>query len=530
MPKPKKSKARASRSAKPFNKSGQFQSSALVPASAPVVPPWKLASEEITIIKNSIAKGASDTELAYCLKVAERYKLDPFKRQMWFVSRWDKNADNGRGGTGANVWTPQIGIDGLLFIANRDHRSDFGSVSLPEFGPMIEGHPEWAIIKVWKKGEPEPTVAQAWWDEYAPADLTKAPFWRKMPRRMLSKCATALALRQAYPDLGGMHIPEEMERMSDDVTPGGRQIVQPDHSYEEAKAAQKQIADSKIAEHEAKKASEGVPGAAWKQEEERKADTPPKANIPPKQAPIDVQPTHTVTSDLPDSESKGQIEVDWTADRNSPIVRGDIANVMPVMEKYCKMTWGADSWWHCAITDVETIRQMCEQFSYKFVQILPNDPEPEKRKRTSSAKKEPAENKPQSAGGASTAGGNPAAPKVAQEPTLVTGTIEQCTEKMTRGSPATEKSKGRPSSPYLSILVLTADRKKTFMSVFDHDMFKFIQPATGKNVLCQLFVKVSGDYCNVVGLKSIGSQQFEDGKVPVIQRSEQQAGGRTLFP
>jgi phage recombination protein Bet len=195
---------------------------------------WLLNENEVAIVKNSIAKGASDQELHFCLTVARRYRLDPFRQQIWFVKRWDKNADNGKGGTGGFVWTPQVGINGLLFAAARDHKADFGSVALPEYGPMftVEGQgklkaPEWVRVKVWKKGEAIPTEAEAWWSEYAPADLSKAPFWRNMPRRMLAKCAIALAVRQAYPDLGGLYIPEEMDRMGDDYTPSGRQIVDP---------------------------------------------------------------------------------------------------------------------------------------------------------------------------------------------------------------------------------------------------------------------------------------------------------------
>lgn len=210
---------------------------AIVQVNAAPAAPWLLNTEEVTIVKNNICKGASDQELAFCLTVARRYKLDPFRQQIWFVSRWDKNADNGKNGKGANVWTPQVGINGLLFAAARDHKPVFGSVSLPEFGPMVSVSseyknlkaPEWARVKVWKKGESEPTEAEAWWEEYAPADLTKAPFWRKMPRRMLGKCATALAIRQAYPDLGGLYIPEEMERMGEDVTETGRRIIEEGH-------------------------------------------------------------------------------------------------------------------------------------------------------------------------------------------------------------------------------------------------------------------------------------------------------------
>jgi len=181
--------------------------------------------EEVTILKNSIAKGASDEELKFCLTVARRYKLDPFKQQIWFVKRWDSSAENGAGGTGAYVWTPQVGINGLLFAAARDHREEFGSISKPQYGEEVKGAPVWASVKITKKNG-SVTEAEARWSEYAPADLGKAPFWRKMPYRMLGKCATALAVREAYPDLGGLYILEEMEKINEEYTKEGRRIIE----------------------------------------------------------------------------------------------------------------------------------------------------------------------------------------------------------------------------------------------------------------------------------------------------------------
>jgi hypothetical protein len=214
--------------------------------------PWLLTQDEITLIKNNVAKGASDEELKFLLTVARRYRLDPFKQQIWFVQRWDKNADDGKGGKGAKVWTPQVGVNGLLFAAGRDHKGDLGSIGKPEYGPMVKvGNiqaPEWASVKVWKKGATEPTEAEAWWSEYAPADLSVAPFWRKMPRRMLAKCATALAIRQAYPDLGGLYIPEEIERMNEDVTPSGRRILEP--GKPEAIAPPKEVTPEDLQQYE----------------------------------------------------------------------------------------------------------------------------------------------------------------------------------------------------------------------------------------------------------------------------------------
>jgi hypothetical protein len=251
---------------------------------------WLLTPDEVTIVKNSIAKGASDQELQFCLTVARRYKLDPFRQQIWFVKRWDSGADNGSGGKGAHVWTPQVGINGLLFTAARDHAKDFGSISLPEYGPMIKSQgtdaPEWAKVKVWKRGIKEPTEAIAYWSEYAPADLSKAPFWRKMPRHMLGKCAKALGVRAAYPDLGGLYIPEEMERMADEFTESGRQIVQgePVGTREAAQEAGRRAFEEKKKQIEDRAKEITIHPSSSHQDEGRGADAVASVqrNAPPK--------------------------------------------------------------------------------------------------------------------------------------------------------------------------------------------------------------------------------------------------------
>lgn len=230
---------------------------AIIQVLPPQEKPWMLSQDEITIIKNSIAKGATDDELKFCLTVARRYRLDPFKQQIWFIQRWDKNADNGQGGTGAKVWIAQVGIYGMAHVAARDH-ADYGTIALPEYGPMIdvevEGKkikgPEWARVKVFKRGIPEPAVGEAWFEEYCPKRYENTLFWRTMPHRMIAKCAKAQGIREAYPDLGGLHIPEEMHRMDENYTESGRQITE--GVIVGTKEAAQAVAQHKIAEYNAR--------------------------------------------------------------------------------------------------------------------------------------------------------------------------------------------------------------------------------------------------------------------------------------
>lgn len=193
---------------------------------APPAQPWNLTLDEVSLVRNHIAKGASDTELQFCLAVARRHRLDPFRGQIWFVKRRDSTAEGGY------RWIPITGINGMLHIAARDHK-DFGSNDEPEFGPMHavkwSGYngksgtiqaPEWASVKLWKKGHEHPIVAKVFWEEIYP-DVSNAPLVRQMPRLMLGKCALAQAVRRAYPATDGLYIKEEFQGPPE-FTPGGR--------------------------------------------------------------------------------------------------------------------------------------------------------------------------------------------------------------------------------------------------------------------------------------------------------------------
>jgi len=190
--------------------------------------PWQISQDEVAILKNAICKGATDEELKFCLAVARRHKLDPFRGQIWFVRRRDATAQGGY------RWIPIVGIGGMLHIAARDHK-DFGSSDAPKFGPMHEVKwsyfqtsgkiqaPEWAEVTLWKKGLEHPVVATVWWDEIYP-DVGAAPLVRQMPRLMLGKCALAQAIRRAYPATDGLYIKEEFQGR-EQFTETGREIV-----------------------------------------------------------------------------------------------------------------------------------------------------------------------------------------------------------------------------------------------------------------------------------------------------------------
>jgi len=462
---------------------------AIVRVSAPPERPWELDNEAITILKNSVAKGASDEELKYCLTVARRYRLDPFKQQIWFVKRWDSSADNGKGGKGAYVWTPQVGINGLLFAAARDHKNEFGSVSLPEYGPMETQEwsndgktfkfpaPVFARVKVWKKGETEPTEAQAWWDEYAPADLSKAPFWRKMPRRMIGKCAIALAIRQAYPDLGGIYIPEECERFAEDYTPEGRQIVQ-EGSHE---AAQRVLRE-KLASRNPNPLEPETAPLERPASQEPVSSAVPKAQIPPR-------------------EWRGTVEIDWSVDSAFPRITGDIAEVaahFPV-DLVLKRV---EDFWRAFREDVPRIKAACEKEGFRVNEIHPK----------SSAPQRPVERETTAKRGSGSIGSGTSGTVA---PVVVSGIIERVNSGMAGKYPVKQ------------VTLLLADKTKPTYSCFDKALFEELDKGLGKQ--SALVVKQNGKYFNIIALRKIGSREWLEDGTPVIQKNRE-AGGRTLFP
>ena len=172
----------------------------------PALPSVSWTSEQVELIKRTIAVGATNDELQLFLYQAKRTGLDPLSRQIHFVKRQDKG-------------TIQTAIDGYRLVADRtgkyagsdDYLFDEG---LNQFQHIHSGRkaPITATVTVWKivQGERCPFTATARWEEYFPGEK-QGFMWKKMPYLMIGKCAESLALRKAFPaELSGLYTNEEM--------------------------------------------------------------------------------------------------------------------------------------------------------------------------------------------------------------------------------------------------------------------------------------------------------------------------------
>jgi phage recombination protein Bet len=177
--------------------------------------------EQMKLLSDHIMKGATPIELQYFGEVCKRVGLDPFKKQIHAVQRWDNTA-------GRMVWSYQTGIDGYVAIAHRGGLC--AGIEDIKFLPEDESTPNpiKATCTVWKivGGQRVPFTASARWTEYVQTKKDGKPnsMWMKMPYGQLGKCARALAIRMAFPEeIGGILTDVEMEQ-ADSESDRGEQV------------------------------------------------------------------------------------------------------------------------------------------------------------------------------------------------------------------------------------------------------------------------------------------------------------------
>jgi len=157
-------------------------------------------NEEVAIIKATVAKGASDTELAFFLNVCKSVELNPFNKEIWcykdsknnllvfagrdgFLSKAQKNpVFNGIRSSEVrekDVWA--------LDIANGTVKHE---ISLPQ---SQRGQIIGAYAIVFRKGG-EPTIEWAEFTSYNKGHNT----WNTHPQEMIKKVAESHALKKAF--------------------------------------------------------------------------------------------------------------------------------------------------------------------------------------------------------------------------------------------------------------------------------------------------------------------------------------------
>jgi phage recombination protein Bet len=168
-------------------------------------------------MRRTLARGASEDELALFVEQCRRPGLDPFARQIYSVRRKQWNAQ-ARAYEEAQVI--QVSIDGFRLIADRTHKYA-GQVGPWWCGTDGEWKEVWlsdeapaaAKVGVMRHDFHQPLYAIALFKSYVQTNGHGDPVsrWKTDPAGMLAKCAEALALRRAFPhELSGLYTTEEM--------------------------------------------------------------------------------------------------------------------------------------------------------------------------------------------------------------------------------------------------------------------------------------------------------------------------------
>jgi len=172
-------------------------------------------AEQVRLIKFTLTSNLTDAEFALFAQVCHRSGLDPFTRQIYAIKRRQN-----LGGSWSERMTIQTGIDGYRVTAERT--GEYAGGDAPKYGAACKcddkqfgPHPQWAevVVRRVKCGETFSTAERADFHEYVVLSRDGSPqgLWAKMPKRMLAKCAEALALRRAFPALlHGVYTAKEM--------------------------------------------------------------------------------------------------------------------------------------------------------------------------------------------------------------------------------------------------------------------------------------------------------------------------------
>jgi phage recombination protein Bet len=163
----------------------------------------EFSPEDLQLIKDTVAKGATDAELKLFLTRCRVLGLNPLRPGLIHFQKY-KNKTTGEYYPGTII----VGRDGHRLAAARTgkHRGT-RTGTIYEDGKLIKG---WA--EAFREGWDHPARVEVSFKEYS----RNTDIWRDIPDTMIQKVAECAALRMAFPDELG-EIYDESEKMVGEV-------------------------------------------------------------------------------------------------------------------------------------------------------------------------------------------------------------------------------------------------------------------------------------------------------------------------
>lgn len=171
------------------------------------------------VLQSSLYPGASLPSIRMAIEYCRAAKLDPLQKPVHIVPMWDSKLQGMR-----DVIMPGIN----LYRTQAARSGTCAGVSEPRFGPDVDDHiggvdityPQWCTVTVKRLLASgivaEFTATEYWLENYAvkggkEKSIAPNAMWFKRPRGQLAKCATAQALRAAFPEFAAPPTAEEMD-------------------------------------------------------------------------------------------------------------------------------------------------------------------------------------------------------------------------------------------------------------------------------------------------------------------------------
>lgn len=194
-------------------------------------------SELLTVLQSSLYPGAAPASIKMVIGYCKAAGLDPMQKPVHIVPMWDSKARQTR-----DVVMPGVN----LYRIQASRSGQFAGMTEPEFGPDVNAtiggqpivYPEWCRVTVRRLlpngAIAEFTAREFWTENYAikggpEKSIAPNAMWTKRPRGQIAKCASAQALRIAFPEIASAPTADEMEGKpmhADDVAAHVPQIPQ----------------------------------------------------------------------------------------------------------------------------------------------------------------------------------------------------------------------------------------------------------------------------------------------------------------